>query len=136
MTTELLTTTNLGHKDVSKNLFEIWKDIFQAPTTKKKALSRIMNEKLQAELSTIGNPPCVPFLTSIEATVKAKPTSYFDKLYSLLEDQNDNQKIIEGCFENYLSVHFNDPMLNKVLTLINHSSSSSVNVLNGQHFMI
>jgi hypothetical protein len=44
------------------------------------------------------------------------PTSdQFESLYSVVED-SDVQKVIEGCHENYLSVHFTDPMMGKVNT--------------------
>jgi hypothetical protein len=113
MSADLIASTNLGHKDITKGLFEIWKEIFQAPKTKKNAVARVMNEKLQEELTLLGNRFTSKLIISDNGP-KHRIPSHFDTLYSLLEEQNDYQKIIEGCHENFLSVHFNDPMLTKV----------------------
>ena len=93
ITSEALSSYAVGHKDMGKNIFEIWKEIFSAPN-KKRPTHRVKQKK-----SFEGN---------------TSPTyEHFESLYASVED-SDIQRVIDGCYENYLSVHFTDPMMGKV----------------------
>lgn len=41
--------------------------------------------------------------------------SQFEKIFEHLDEQSDLNKIVEGCFENFLKIQFIDPMLLKVI---------------------
>ncbi len=89
----LLSSYAVGHKDMGKNIFDIWKDIFSAPN-KKKTTHRVRQKQ--------------PFEGSVSPTYEQ-----FEYLYAAVED-SDTQRLIDGCHENFLSVHFTDPMMGKV----------------------
>jgi hypothetical protein len=38
----------------------------------------------------------------------------FEYLYNLVINYGDNEKLIRGCFENYLTIPFNDPLMTRV----------------------
>jgi len=110
VSTDLLTSTSVGHKDIAKNLFESWKDIFQIKSTRavqRKSLTRIINKKFQEDKALVD----VLGYSFQEEPYEAK--TVFQSLLDSLEVIEDMEKFIEGCFENYPNVHYNDPMLQK-----------------------
>lgn len=117
----ILYLNHTGQKDITRNYFDIWKEIFQTPNNKKKqALQRIVNKKMEEnrnltgsrinestkEKETLGYNP--------EGERSLQPKTYFSNLYESLESCTDHVKIIDGCFENFLSVTYTDPDFKKV----------------------
>jgi hypothetical protein len=57
VTPDLLASSTVGKKDIQRNLFDIWKDLFQTKDnaiSKKKALQRIINTKKQEDTTLLG----------------------------------------------------------------------------------
>ncbi|XP_012092645.1 chromosome transmission fidelity protein 18 homolog isoform X2 [Jatropha curcas] len=80
----------VGRKDMSKNMFDIWKEIFQ-------------KRKLKRERkSSYGS-----------------MSSEFDFLYSLVSNRGDYDVIFDGIHENILQLPYHDPLMQKTVKCFN-----------------
>ncbi|KAI9343040.1 hypothetical protein DFJ73DRAFT_523020 [Zopfochytrium polystomum] len=86
LTHSMLSTMDIGHKDMARGLFTLWDKIFSVPTAKeRKSIS----------------------LTSRDSSAREESTLY-DRLLSSVVAAGDIDKVLQGCFENYLSMRFVD----------------------------
>ncbi|KAK9725766.1 hypothetical protein RND81_05G167700 [Saponaria officinalis] len=89
----------IGRKDITRSVFDVWKEVFQ--TRKVKA-----------------SPKCV------ENPMKAHGAH--DSLYSLVSYRGDYELILDGIHENYLQMHYHDPLLQKTVHCLNALGVSDV----------
>ncbi|XP_004514027.1 uncharacterized protein [Cicer arietinum] len=80
----------VGQKDMSKNVIDIWKELFQRKRTKK--IDRKSNNSKFSE---------------------------FDTLYSLISYRGDSDLILDGIHENILQLNYHDPVMQKTVKCLN-----------------
>ncbi|CAF0814853.1 unnamed protein product [Adineta ricciae] len=87
-------TAVLGVKDAQKSLFEIWTEILQVPASRKTQLTLQLDDPLKrsGKVSLERRLQLVDLVSSIGA---------YDRLY-------------DGLFEHYLTLHFHDPKLKSI----------------------
>ncbi|CAF1357588.1 unnamed protein product, partial [Rotaria sordida] len=88
------TTTVLGVKDAQKSLFEIWTEILQIPPSKKTQLTLQLDDPLKRS----GKVPLARRL----------------QLLDLVSNLGNYDRIYDGLFEYYLTLHFHDPKLTSI----------------------
>lgn len=91
LTLDMLQTMDIGNKDMQKGLFSIWDSIFNVKDISDKRSGFGNSEK--GGLEIIFKFYSTFLETGIEDT---------DKLYSIITGNGDYDKIMQGCFENYL----------------------------------
>ncbi|KAF7837327.1 chromosome transmission fidelity protein 18-like protein [Senna tora] len=79
----------VGRKDVSRNVLDVWKEVFQRKKTK-------MERK----------------------SCSSKPFE-FNSLYSLLSNRGDGDLILDGIHENILQLSYHDPVMQKTVKCLN-----------------
>ncbi|KAG9446182.1 hypothetical protein H6P81_012310 [Aristolochia fimbriata] len=82
----------VGRKDMSKSAFDVWKEIFQKRKTKR-------------EMSMHG----------IDCSTKD-----FNYIYSLISNRGDFELTMDGIHENFLKVHYHDPLMQKTVKCLNN----------------
>ncbi|XP_030463375.1 uncharacterized protein LOC115683090 [Syzygium oleosum] len=80
----------VGRKDVSRSIFDIWKEIFQ-----KRKIKRDRKSSIASSLS-----------------------SEFDALHSLISSRGDYDLVLEGIHENFLQLHYHDPVMWKTVVCL------------------
>lgn len=80
----------VGMKDISRSVFDIWKEIFQKRTTKK----------------------------GKNSPIDSNSHSDFDFMYSLISNRGEYELIMDGIHENYLRLSYHDPMMEKTVRSI------------------
>ncbi|CAJ1967958.1 unnamed protein product [Sphenostylis stenocarpa] len=81
----------VGQKDKSKNVLDIWKEIFYKRRTKK-----------------------------MERNSQRGKSFEFDSLYSLVSNRGDSDLILDGIHENVLRLNYHDPMMQKTVKCFNN----------------
>ncbi|WVY98388.1 hypothetical protein V8G54_030539 [Vigna mungo] len=81
----------VGQKDTSKNVFDIWKEIFHKRRTKK-----------------------------LERKSHRGNSFDFDSLYSLVSKRGDSDLILDGIHENVLRLNYHDPLMQKTVKCFNN----------------
>ncbi|CAJ0643623.1 15543_t:CDS:10 [Entrophospora sp. SA101] len=90
-------TTNvvdLGGKDINPSLFKVWDEIFQSQT------SKIIKMGNNFKFDEYGNPR------------DPKSYGYIEYFVSMISNNGDYEKLMQGCFENYLDVKVHNQMSN------------------------
>lgn len=111
MTIDQLLKPGVGQKDIAKNLFDLWYQIFS-------------NSYLQRSKSF-----SVKLKTSKHSDSQSDLDSSNDKfqyLYQSLKDCSDLNRVIEGCYENYISLKFVDPLFTKAIDCLEWLSFSDI----------
>ncbi|KAF2314122.1 hypothetical protein GH714_022418 [Hevea brasiliensis] len=80
----------VGRKDMSKNAFDIWKEIFQ---------KRKMKQERKSSCGSMCNE--------------------FDFLHSVVSNRGDYDVIFDGIYENILQLHYHDPLMQKTVKCFN-----------------
>ncbi|XP_048129334.1 chromosome transmission fidelity protein 18 homolog isoform X3 [Rhodamnia argentea] len=80
----------VGRKDVSRSIFDIWKEIFQKRKNKRDRKSSIASSL----------------------------SSEFDALHSLISSRGDYDLVLEGIHENILHLHYHDPVMWKTVACL------------------
>lgn len=80
----------VGQKDMSKNVLDIWKEIFHRRRTKK-----------------------------MERKSHRGKSSEFDSMYSLMLNRGDSDLILDGIHENVLRLNYHDPVMQKTVKCFN-----------------
>lgn len=81
-----LSSQVIGRKDMTRSLFDVWKEVFQ---------KRKMKQSRKSDVSP----------SQINIT--------HDSLYSLVSNRSDTELIFDGIHENFLQLHYHDPLLLK-----------------------
>ncbi|KAL2326602.1 hypothetical protein Fmac_025660 [Flemingia macrophylla] len=81
----------VGQKDKSKNVLDVWKEIFHKRRTKK-----------------------------IERKSHSGQSFEFDSLYSLVSSRGDSDLILDGIHENVLRLNYHDPVMQKTVKCFNN----------------
>ncbi|CAN6486250.1 unnamed protein product [Victoria cruziana] len=89
----------IGRKDMSKGIFETWKEIFQ-------------RRKIKGKKMALNN--CNP-----------KP-SEFDRLHNLISNGGDYDVTVDGIHENFLLLRYHDPVLEKTVKCLDVLGSSDL----------
>jgi chromosome transmission fidelity protein 18 len=87
ITVSAVQSASIGQKDTQKNLFTLWKDIFQLPTVKKQSM---ILRRSQKEIS--------------------KSDRFLYILYNVMS-VGVVDKVLQGVFENYPSMRYRDPSM-------------------------
>ncbi|KAM3756300.1 hypothetical protein ACB098_02G101700 [Castanea mollissima] len=82
----------VGRKDMSKSVFDIWKEIFQRRKIKRQLKSNNSSSSVSNE---------------------------FDLLHSLISNRGDYDLILDGIHENFLQLHYHDPVMQKTVKCLN-----------------
>jgi hypothetical protein len=91
----------VGQKDIAKNLFDIWYQIFS-----NSYLQRSKSFALKLKSSAKNSDSQAEFDAANEK---------FQYLYHSLKDCSDLNRVIEGCYENYIFLKFVDPLFTKAI---------------------
>ncbi|XP_024931217.3 uncharacterized protein LOC107422579 isoform X2 [Ziziphus jujuba] len=86
-----LSSQVVGRKDMSKSIFDIWKEIFQ-------------KRKIKRERTNTSSQPA---------------SSEFEFLHSLVSNRGDYDMIVDGVHENFLQLHYHDPVMQKTVKCLN-----------------
>ncbi|KAM6544710.1 hypothetical protein CsatB_025446 [Cannabis sativa] len=78
----------VGRKDMSKSVFDIWKEVFQKRKPKRERRSNNSSQTNSNE---------------------------FDSLHSLISSRGDYDLIMDGIHENILQLHYHDPVMQKTV---------------------
>ncbi|GAV66147.1 AAA domain-containing protein [Cephalotus follicularis] len=89
----------VGRKDMSKSVFDIWKEIFQKRKMKRDRKS---------------NNSC------------SSTSSEFDFLHSLVSNRGDYDLILDGIHENILQLNYHDPVMQKTVKCLNSLGNSDL----------
>lgn len=89
----------VGRKDMSRSVFDIWKEIFQ---------KRKMKQDRKSKGSCGGM------------------SNEFDSLLSLVSNRGDYDVILDGIYENILELHYHDPVMQKTVKCFNSLGVSDV----------
>ncbi|KAF9904497.1 hypothetical protein EC991_002657 [Linnemannia zychae] len=99
LTIEALTKSTIGRKDQNKSLFSVWEEIFQAAYARKmRSALKVMEE-------------------GREGLVKDDNNTYVSRMVSLIQNNGDYDKLMQGCFENYPTMIFHDVAMGKVVEM-------------------
>ncbi|XP_057959172.1 uncharacterized protein LOC131151778 isoform X2 [Malania oleifera] len=82
-----------GRKDISRSVFDIWKEIFQ---------KRKMKQERKSDDSS------------------SSSSRRFDFLYSLISNRGDYDLILDGIHENILQLHYHDPVMEKTVNCLDN----------------
>ncbi|PON63766.1 ATPase, AAA-type, core [Parasponia andersonii] len=82
----------VGQKDMSKSVFDIWKEVFQ-----KRKFKRVRRSNMSGESTS----------------------NEFDSLHSLISSRGDYDLIMDGMHENILQLHYHDPVMQKTVKCLN-----------------
>ncbi|XP_077250788.1 P-loop containing nucleoside triphosphate hydrolases superfamily protein [Tasmannia lanceolata] len=82
----------VGRKDMSRSAFDVWKEIFQ-------------RRKVKHERRSMNSCSSVP--------------KDFDFLYSLISNRGEYELTMDGVHENFLQLHYHDPMMQKTVKCLN-----------------
>ncbi|CAN8295694.1 unnamed protein product [Cochlearia groenlandica] len=88
----------VGRKDMSKSLFEIWKEIFNT-------------RKMKRERSS---------------GASGSEAKNFDFLHTLVSSRGDYDLIFDGIHENILQLHYHDPVMDKTVSCLNSLGTSDL----------
>ncbi|KAL6076877.1 AAA domain-containing protein [Balamuthia mandrillaris] len=128
LTPELVTSAAVGHKDVLKSLFEIWKDIFRRPrNAKDNALKTLLTQTQQSKRyikDALGREDVLPSSRRAHWAMGKMGTSHFDQLYTTISSHGECERIIDGCFENYPKFVVLDNMMDKTSQCLDSLSFS------------
>ncbi|CAG8479853.1 1511_t:CDS:10 [Cetraspora pellucida] len=84
VTKELISKTSIGRKDTNKSYFTIWEEIFQTRSSKVRSRDAFARDS------------------------ENSADRYIDRLESLISTNGEYEKLMQGCFENYLKCNFHD----------------------------
>ncbi|XXG39699.1 hypothetical protein AAC387_Pa01g0590 [Persea americana] len=87
----------VGRKDISKSVYDVWKEVFQKRKAKRE------------RKSTSGS---------------NSSATDFDFLYSLISNRGDSELTMVGIHENFLQLHYHDPMMQKTVMCLNNLGDS------------
>ncbi|CAG8478707.1 10923_t:CDS:10 [Paraglomus brasilianum] len=94
ITAEMVNRDSIGLRDVNQSLFHIWEEIFQLKSGQKKRIEgRIVTEEVAA----------------------SREDKYLARLSSMINTNSEYDKLMQGCFENYPNMKFNDSNFSKRL---------------------
>ncbi|KAG0333301.1 hypothetical protein BG004_000897 [Podila humilis] len=97
LTVDTLNKATIGRKDQNKSLFSIWEELFQAPYARKtRSALKVLEE-------------------GRDGLVKDNSNTYVSKLSNFVQTNNDYEKLMQGCFENYPTMTFHDTAMSKVV---------------------
>jgi len=85
LTLETLSHVNIGHKDLNKSLFNIWENIFTIPNARDKRSYTLGQNLKEEKQNTLSN-------------------RYISRLSALINSNGEYEKIIIGCYENYIKL--------------------------------
>ncbi|KAL1923537.1 uncharacterized protein VTP21DRAFT_8517 [Calcarisporiella thermophila] len=92
LTMAMLSETSIGRKDVGKSLFSVWDEIFYLAKNNKRIVGK--NQ---------GNDYAM--------------NQYVEPLAETIHSNGDYEKILQGCFENYLLLRFHDTAGSKLVDI-------------------
>ncbi|PVU99529.1 hypothetical protein BB559_000625 [Furculomyces boomerangus] len=98
LSTEKLNSISLGSKDMQMPIFSVWDSIFTQPNSKN--FRKFINSKFNR--STAGK-----YMAILESFL-VNYAEYSQYLYNTLKNVDDYDKIMQGCFENYLKMNTRD----------------------------
>ncbi|KAJ1920841.1 hypothetical protein H4219_001078 [Mycoemilia scoparia] len=123
LTVDQLHKSQAGQKDVQRSLFVIWNKIFTLPKyyhgNSKRSL-RYHNSKADTgskSLSSFASKRSADGSSSSAATSRIEQQFYINELVQDIRSFGDIDKIMQGCFENYLNLGVRDLTYTKISDL-------------------
>ncbi|KAG0243590.1 hypothetical protein BGW41_001801 [Actinomortierella wolfii] len=97
LTVEMLGKAAIGRKDQNKSLYSVWEELFQANYARKNrsALKVVDDER--------------------DGLVRDDSNAYVSRLVNLVHTNGEYEKLMQGCFENFLRMTFHDTAMSKVV---------------------
>ncbi|KAF9970340.1 hypothetical protein BGZ73_006953 [Actinomortierella ambigua] len=97
LTVEMLGKAAVGRKDQNKSLYAVWEELFHASYARKNrsALKVVDGER--------------------DGLVRDDSNAYVSRLVSLIQTNGEYDKLMQGCFENFLRMTFHDTAMSKVV---------------------
>ncbi|KAG0259775.1 hypothetical protein DFQ27_003895 [Actinomortierella ambigua] len=97
LTVEMLGRAAVGRKDQNKSLYSVWEELFQASYARKNrsALKVIDGER--------------------DGLLRDDSSAYVSRLVNLIHTNGEYDKLMHGCFENFLRMTFHDTAMSKVV---------------------
>ncbi|XP_029295362.1 chromosome transmission fidelity protein 18 homolog [Cottoperca gobio] len=115
--TKTIQCVSVGQKDQNKGLFHLWQGIFQLQRTKRKRIGEGFDE----------------------APGSGGGGQRFEHILHLASSSGEFEKVSQGLYENYLSMHVRDPNLHSVceaLEWLSFSDRLNQVIMQGQHFSL
>uniref|UniRef100_A0A6A7G3E8 Chromosome transmission fidelity protein 18 homolog n=1 Tax=Hirondellea gigas TaxID=1518452 RepID=A0A6A7G3E8_9CRUS len=130
LTSSMLASMSLGHKDITKNLLQVLEAVF----SKRKLLGSIRGKRKSgpksagaAALAALRQLAQVPQNTAFELPDSAESVPFkWQKLHNLILSLGDHRKVLEGIHENYTKASFNDPTFEKMVTMADWLCNSDI----------
>ncbi|KAJ3129931.1 Chromosome transmission fidelity protein 18 [Physocladia obscura] len=94
-TIDMLAKVDVGHKDMTRGLFKVWEEIFMVPSAKRR--------------KKIGG----GFSQTDDGSDK-NANRYVHRLLSLIAASGEIDKILQGCFDNYLKMQIIDSVSSSI----------------------
>ncbi|ERN04662.1 chromosome transmission fidelity protein 18 homolog isoform X2 [Amborella trichopoda] len=102
----------IGRKDMSRSIFDVWKEVFQKRKVKVERATRNDCKNLHKD---------------------------FDHLHDLISNHGDYELIMDGIYENFLNLHYHDALMEKTvkcLDILGVSDSFIQRILRTQQFSL
>ena len=98
---------SIGHKDLSKSLFSVWNDIFTQSTSR----SKTKHKNLSGGGLIVGLDGEVHGGTRENGKIESDSGRYFHRLVSNIHGCGEYERLMMGCFENYLQCRVIDTIV-------------------------
>lgn len=117
ITAELFASTSFGNKDLSANIFDIWKHVFlKQEDEKRSSLMEILLANLP--MRTEAKAPKQGYSSSHRDTSHYYSGKQIERISSIVKGAKV-EKVVEGIHENALLVQYHDPMFQNTVGLAN-----------------
>jgi DNA polymerase III delta prime subunit len=123
ITPELFATTSFGNKDMTTNIFDVWKNVFQKEEERSTALQALLDSATRfhqlKQLSRGNSSTSSSLLRSSKPEDRSstlKPNSSLERIHAMVKG-NNSDKVLDGVHENVLLVKYHDPLLKHTVAL-------------------
>eukprot|EP01122_Echinamoeba_exundans_P003703 TRINITY_DN13779_c0_g1_i1.p1 TRINITY_DN13779_c0_g1~~TRINITY_DN13779_c0_g1_i1.p1 ORF type:complete len:958 (-),score=203.79 TRINITY_DN13779_c0_g1_i1:36-2873(-) len=112
LTPDMLGSAAIGSKDLQTSVFDLWRSIF-VKEQKSAFLQHVLQQSARREAALQENGAPGSYLPPVEQqAAAANPSAREQQLFASVA-QADVDRVLEGCWENYPSVRYSDPLLNR-----------------------
>lgn len=104
LTIDLFLSSYVGNKDIVENIFDVWRIIFS-------------KEEIKAHINRHGNFKKNPKIIESKSIAKQAKNDYIQDIYSIV-NHGQSEKIIDGIYENFLSIKYHDPLMEQTSNVL------------------
>jgi chromosome transmission fidelity protein 18 len=123
LTPDMLGSAAIGSKDLQTSVFDLWRSIF-VKEQKSAFLQHVLQQSARREAALQENGAPGNYLPPVEQAA-ANPSAREQQLFASVA-QADVDRVLEGCWENYPSIRYSDPLLNRTSKVADWMEAVSV----------